>query len=605
MHKALQQIKRGILPITVLVLFAPLTIVAQVQTEPVKILDVQDAFLRGELDVESAALKQFELLHDDPSSLTKGKNIQKCATPAYMFYYQHKDQLSPQTLEKIEGYISRDDLSEISLSQETYISPSGKFKINYETSGSNAVPSDDNDNNGVPDYVERVAESADSSYRHTVITLGFPDPIPTNKLYRIDLKNSIYYGQTVPSSSEPSGSYINLENDFVGFPENSHPDGDQIGAIYATMAHEFKHAIQYVQNNRQGPTHRISWSEMDATLMEEVVYDNVNDYYHYLKTSFDSDTPDSRSIFYDPTDGTPGAYYHVSWMIFYAEYFGAEIWQEVWEQVEIENELSIDDALRRILPSKGTSFGNTFVQNHLWHYASGPRAGNDTYGFGEKESYPYANIEDTLSGLPQDGVRITMIQDLAAHYFEVIPSPSDDGFVNIAVDFDTTQIGLGMVLYLKNGEIEAYFDSGEDKPQVYIPTEIRWKDVDSLGVVVANHSKDATVYNLKLQFGSSSNKIEIRDPKYNYVPDNISVYQNYPNPFNLSTTIQFDLTTASDIELTVYDITGRKVQTLANGVYQLGEQRIPFDASGLSSGVYFYRLQINNQVYTKKMTLIK
>ena len=89
------------------------------------------------------------------------------------------------------------------------------------------------------------------------------------------------------------------------------------------------------------------------------------------------------------------------------------------------------------------------------------------------------------------------------------------------------------------------------------------------------------------------------------VPTEFLLDQNYPNPFNPSTTIRFSLPTTSDVTLSVYDMLGRKVATLINGPMSAGEQRVNFDASSLSSGIYLYELKAGSTRLTQKMTLIK
>jgi len=83
------------------------------------------------------------------------------------------------------------------------------------------------------------------------------------------------------------------------------------------------------------------------------------------------------------------------------------------------------------------------------------------------------------------------------------------------------------------------------------------------------------------------------------------LYQNYPNPFNPSTTIQFDLEVQSKVKLNVYDITGRLIQTLVNSRLSAGSHDYIFDASNLSTGIYFYQLSTANSTQIKKFTLIK
>jgi len=89
------------------------------------------------------------------------------------------------------------------------------------------------------------------------------------------------------------------------------------------------------------------------------------------------------------------------------------------------------------------------------------------------------------------------------------------------------------------------------------------------------------------------------------LPDHLTLHPNYPNPFNPTTTIMYSLPTTSHVKLAVYDVTGRLVRTLVNQVVQSGEQTVHFDASGLTSGLYLYRLEAAGVMITNKMVLIK
>lgn len=89
------------------------------------------------------------------------------------------------------------------------------------------------------------------------------------------------------------------------------------------------------------------------------------------------------------------------------------------------------------------------------------------------------------------------------------------------------------------------------------------------------------------------------------VPEKHSLYQNYPNPFNPATNIGFELSSPSDVRLEVFDMIGRKVSVLLDTRMTSGFHEVRFDASSLSSGVYFYRLQTSSSVLTRKMILLK
>lgn len=89
------------------------------------------------------------------------------------------------------------------------------------------------------------------------------------------------------------------------------------------------------------------------------------------------------------------------------------------------------------------------------------------------------------------------------------------------------------------------------------------------------------------------------------IPQIYSLYQNYPNPFNPITKISYGLPKAGNVKLVLYDILGREVQVLVNEYKLAGIYNYQFDASHLSSGVYFYKLESGSFTDTKKMLLIK
>ncbi|HMQ70466.1 MAG TPA: T9SS type A sorting domain-containing protein, partial [Ignavibacteria bacterium] len=88
-------------------------------------------------------------------------------------------------------------------------------------------------------------------------------------------------------------------------------------------------------------------------------------------------------------------------------------------------------------------------------------------------------------------------------------------------------------------------------------------------------------------------------------PSTYSLSQNYPNPFNPSTTINFDLPNDGNVSLKLYDMSGKEVATLVNGVRAAGYYSVNFNASQLTSGVYFYTISSDNFTATKKMLLVK
>jgi len=89
------------------------------------------------------------------------------------------------------------------------------------------------------------------------------------------------------------------------------------------------------------------------------------------------------------------------------------------------------------------------------------------------------------------------------------------------------------------------------------------------------------------------------------IPEVYSLMQNYPNPFNPSTKIEYSIPEVSFATIEVYDMLGNEVATLVNEEKATGSYEVKFDAAGLSSGIYFYKLQAGSFVETKKMILLR
>jgi hypothetical protein len=89
------------------------------------------------------------------------------------------------------------------------------------------------------------------------------------------------------------------------------------------------------------------------------------------------------------------------------------------------------------------------------------------------------------------------------------------------------------------------------------------------------------------------------------LPTSVSLLQNYPNPWNPTTTITFALPAEDYVKLVVYDMLGREVKTLVDGDCSAGYHSVEVDGSRLSSGMYFYKLQVGSHAVMKKMQLIK
>jgi hypothetical protein len=143
--------------------------------------------------------------------------------------------------------------------------------------------------------------------------------------------------------------------------------------------------------------------------------------------------------------------------------------------------------------------------------------------------------------------------------------------------------------------------SGQNDMYVYFAPDLATQGAGYVTITlkkVSNPSENYTV-----TFGASTHPVSIK--QINEVVEGFKLNQNYPNPFNPNTKIGFAIPKAGYVDLRVYDILGREVKVLLSQQLNIGEYEIEFDAKNLASGMYYYRLQTNDNVSVKKMTLVK
>jgi len=526
----------------------------------------------------------------------------KCLTPWIILYGEDAHLVAPHIRQKIE-HLDRHEI----LDAEEYLSPSGRFRLLFRRDGHHAVPSDDASGTGIPDYIERAAEYADYSWQRQVAEMGFVDPVGATPL-TIEFRNigSRTYGYTVRDGET---TRIVVHNTFLNFPPNDDPEGNQLGALKVTIAHELKHSIQYATNRWQGDAGSTRWVEMDATMMENIVFPQVNDYYNYIGGT--------AGIFGNPGRSTPVAYSHVTWSLFFAEHLGMSYWVDAWEQVRRDPLIPMVRAMRQALDNgpyagnpgrygsdpdnsdQGVSrFRELFVRNHLWHATSGSRT-VEGYGFAESAAYPDAAIELIPAPVPEPYMDTGQLSTLSAAYRMLYPGTGQIGQISITATHDHDNLGIGVLAYRQNGTTTEWMPAGaldgNGVTRGFSPFSVA--DVDSFLLVVANADRSSPVsYQLDVFIES--------------IPDVIVLEQNFPNPFsevagNPGTTIIFSVPEREYVRLSVYDVTGRKVALLVDGEADPGRYSVPFDAKGLASGVYIYRLQAGGVRKTGKMTFLR
>lgn len=208
------------------------------------------------------------------------------------------------------------------------------FVLHYSTvSTSDAVPAVDANRNGVPDYVEVAAQSWEQIWQRQVVELAYPAPKGASRQnkFHVYYNKLSYYGYCMPTNVEllrvspvsygTASAFIVINKDFVGFPPNDEDvtgtETIRSGALKATQAHEFMHALQFAIN-----VYGSGWlMESHATWAEDAVYDGINDWHWYINTFLA--TPDlpifSRYLY--------GAAYYQNYL---SERFGVDVTRQVW-----------------------------------------------------------------------------------------------------------------------------------------------------------------------------------------------------------------------------------------------------------------------------------
>jgi hypothetical protein len=206
------------------------------------------------------------------------------------------------------------------------------FALHYATNGASAVPAQDADGNGVPDFIDVAAESMEAIWNREVGQLGYPAPKGTpQQKFHIYYKHLSYYGYAMPTNVEllatspvPYGTasaFIVIENDFYGFPRNDEDvTGQEVvrsGALKVTQAHEFMHAVQFNIN-----VYGSGWlMESHATWAEDAVYDDVNDWRWYINRFLAApDFPIFNRFLY-------GAAFFQNWV---SETRGVDVMRQIW-----------------------------------------------------------------------------------------------------------------------------------------------------------------------------------------------------------------------------------------------------------------------------------
>jgi hypothetical protein len=362
---------------------------------------LEGAVERGELTYSEAAVQKLLYLFDrtqmNAEFNVEGLRPARCGTLILDELGRNRDLLDVEARALFDRYtLTRADDSFPTQALNVY--ETTNFYIEYQDNGPHAVPLDDLDPvNGTPDYIEHVGVACENSWSVSVTTLGYnPPPASSatqyNGKYLIQFQSQSSYGYTTVTTG--SRTKIVLHPDYVSFPPNDDPDGNELGAMRVTVAHELKHAIQrtYTSWTEGG------WVELDATWMEDIVYDGVNDYYNYI---FGGGSPFSSPDLPLDDDGTAttGSYEDCNWQHYQSERFGNGHILNFWLRRDSNPGEAVIATYDQNLIASGSSLQEAWGEYAAWNFASGAHAGSGL-GYGEAADYPTTPATAIYTTLP-------------------------------------------------------------------------------------------------------------------------------------------------------------------------------------------------------------
>lgn len=374
---------------------------------------------------------------------------------------------------------------------KSHNSESGIFTLFYVTEGSNRVPDLDESQSGVPDFIELAASYADSTWRFLIQHHGYPDFSPTDTTYSIYFRDAPYLGftrkfeNTTQIILHRNFEDIRSGNTTIPPPDNLDPDGRAIGALKNTIAHEIMHAIQY---EVMGDFLEPAWLEMDAVMVAHHTFPDVFDYLNDIRSG--------SSIFNQPDQSTPVAYAHTSLMNYFTEQFGLGFWSDVWNLRNSDADLFMLDALLETLPQYDAPWARSFIQMHLWHFATGDRNHSD-YGFQNSERYPTSRTIEHFTSPPNETQNLRSVSRLSAHYYKVDNDQDLTGSVYFSLYSNSLSATTGLLIYSDDAWNEV-FPGESENGLIFHDTGYKWEDVDSLGIIITNPDIHQ---NMQYQFG--------------------------------------------------------------------------------------------------------
>jgi hypothetical protein len=471
--------------------------------------------------------------------------------------------------------------------QTSLVSPSGYYRIHYDTTGINR-PNYGNDTLFYT-HLNEVAAAADSAYNFEINYLGYPVP-PSDNGAGGDDKYDIYleylgdyYGDTQFDfvSGDKGPTYTEVNSDFTGFPTTG------LDAVRVTIAHEFHHAIQigdYIFREEDTWFH-----EMTSVSMEHFVYGSIHDYYYYMFHYFNNP---NRSI--AENDVVAGDGYDVAiWNIYMQKKFDFDIIKRQWELMPIYRAVT---CFNQSLVERNAFFSQVLNEFGVWVFYTNFRKNFAPPGkyFSEGGYYPLLNIT-TIQVNPNSTVNGTGFP-ISNNYlnFNFQSGGETDSLISIITNSDYLaavnnsdsaaafqyQVSNNSFTGSTNISGKYYVKLNSQQPQFWVNSEILNNFLTSEGA-----------------YTSSITDFPFPSPF------------NYNNPVNIYIYIPVDKNNSSAVTLNVYTV-GLKLVYSSSKIIEspFGNPVIKWKPANnnnekLSSGIYIYAVNSGGNVKKGKIVI--
>jgi hypothetical protein len=330
------------------------------------------------------------------------------------------------------------------VAQTSRITPNGKIRIHYDTTGTNqpalvsvsylnGIKTVTRIPNTYSQYIDTLVMLFDSVWRAEIDQYGFTAPPADNgrgggnefDIYVMELGGGLF-GVTEIEGDLPVGavktnqqyaSFIRIDNDFgSGYRTNG------IEAIMATAAHEFHHAVQ-IGGSGVWENQQFYFYELCAESMEHIVFSHAKDYLFDVKTYFKNISV--TSLFQQGTTLENAGYERAIWAIFLMKNYGTIIMKDLWEEVKVQRPVP---AVNTVLNNYSTSIQREFANFSYWNFFTAYRADSVKY-YTDAKLYPAVPFVQTINAVPSPQQLSVATKSYTANYYKAVSNTDSAFFV--------------------------------------------------------------------------------------------------------------------------------------------------------------------------------